>query len=84
MLDTRDETMFENGFVSQFYIMLPSFDLWRAEVDRVFMRYTGRSSFDLPIPDRTWRSWWTAGTWPAQCVGELLAAFVEELDRRLA
>lgn len=76
--------MISEGFVSRFYTVLPSFELWRGQVDRVFIRHTGRSSYDLPIPDRTWRVWWTAGTWSAGTVASVLAGYVIELDRRLA
>ena len=61
--------------------LLPAFSWWRQTVDLVFVQYTGRSSYDLPIPDRTWRTWWTAGTWSAQAVGDVLSKFVMELDR---
>lgn len=65
-------------------IMLPAFEWWRAVVDLAFLRYTGRLSYDLPIPEGTWRVWWTAGTWTAQRVAEVLSDYVFDLDRQIA
>lgn len=59
--------------------VLPAFDWWRQTADLVFLRHTGRSSYDLPIPARTWRVWWTSGRWPARTVGEVLGKFVMEM-----
>ena len=68
---------------TEFVQVLPAFEWWRRAVDLVFLRYTGRSSYDLPISESAWRRFWTGGR-PAQQVAEILSEFVIGLDRELA